>query len=162
MNTDGCCSGGCHCGCVSQKQVVIDFMYIDLTTCDRCLGTEAALDAAVAATAPALEAAGYRVSVSKQLISSREQAEKLGFVSSPTIRVNGHDIAEVEETHCACCGDICGCEVDCRVWHFDGKTYDSPPQELIADAILRLFLLPPTVPERCDLPENLQAFFQVR
>lgn len=158
--SDGCCSGGCGCGCTPQKQVVIDFLYIDLNVCDRCLGTETALDTAVAAVTPALTAAGYSVMVNKQLIRTPEQAMALGFVSSPTIRVNGRDIAEVDETPCACCGDICGSAVDCRVWHYDGDTYDAPPKELIVESILRLFALPPVAPQPCDLPDNLAAFFQ--
>jgi predicted nucleic acid-binding Zn ribbon protein len=157
---DGCCSGGCSCA--PAKEVVVDFLYIDLTVCDRCLGTEAALDAAVAAVAPALKAAGYAIRVSKQLISSPEQAMALGFVSSPTIRVNGRDIADADETRCDTCGSLCGCDVDCRVWHYDGETYDAPPKELIAEALLKLFSLPPVSPEPCALPDNLAAFFQGR
>jgi hypothetical protein len=126
------------------------------------MGTETALDAAVAAVSPALDAAGYSITVNKQLIDSRETATALGFVSSPTIRVNGHDIAEVDETPCACCGDLCGCDVDCRVWHYNGNTFDAPPKELIAEAILRLFALPSVILEPCELPDNLERFFQGR
>ena len=161
-NTSGCCAGGCGCGCSPGKQVLIDFLYIDLTVCDRCLGTEGALDAAVAAVSPALSAAGYAIAVNKQLIASAEQAMSLGFVSSPTIRVNGRDIADVDETHCDACGDLCGCDVDCRVWHYNGESFDAPPKELIAEAILKLFALPPVTPPPCDLPDNLAVFFQGR
>ena len=157
---DGCCSGSSCCGCAPQKQVVVDYLYIDLTVCDRCLNTEAALDTAVAAVAPALEAAGYGIRVSKQLVSSPEQAMALGFVSSPTIRVNGRDIADADETPCACCTDLCGCDVDCRVWHYSGETYDAPPAELIIEAILKLFALPPVTPQPCPLPDNLASFFK--
>ena len=160
MSANGCCSGGCSCGCAPAKEAAIDFLYIDLTVCDRCLGTEAALDAAVDAVTPALKAAGYGLTVNKLLISSPAQAMELGFVSSPTIRVNGRDIADVDETPCACCGDLCGCDVDCRVWQYNGENYDAPPKELIAEAILKLFALPPVTPQPCALPDNLAAFFQ--
>ena len=158
--TSGCCAAECSCGCNPKKDIVIDFLYIDLTICDRCLGTEEALDAAVDTVSPVLKAAGYTLTVNKQLIDSHEKAMSLGFVSSPTIRVNGHDIAEVDETRCECCGDLCGCDVDCRVWHYEDDTYNSPPKELIVEAILRLFALPSVTPESCALPDNLEKFFQ--
>jgi len=162
MIPEECCEGGCRCGCTPKKQVAINFLYIDLKVCDRCLGTEAALESAVTIVAPALKAAGYGIAVNKQLVNSREQAIALGFVSSPTIRVNGRDIAAVDETPCECCSSLCGGDVDCRVWHYNGRAYDAPPEELIAEAILKLFSLPPVTPKPCDPPDNLDRFFQSR
>ncbi len=71
----------------------MDFLYLDLTTCSRCVGSDEALEAAVATVWPALDAMGAGVEVRKTLVETEEQALALGFVSSPTIRVNGRDIA---------------------------------------------------------------------
>ena len=65
-----------------------------------------------------LDTLGASIEVRKTLVETEEQARVLGFVSSPTIYVNGHDIAgELIESSCAECGELCGCggEVDCRV-----------------------------------------------
>ena len=65
MSTTECCSCSCGCGCCTSppKQVRVDFLYLGLNTCDRCNGTEKALDEAVLDVRPALSAAGYDVTV---------------------------------------------------------------------------------------------------
>ncbi len=162
MKSNDCCScGGCCCGTSTGKQLLIEFLYLDLDTCDRCQGTEAALDAAVADVTPALVSAGYRVEVQKVLIDTRDMALQYRFLSSPTIRVNGRDIdAQVKETQCECCGDICGEDVDCRVWEYEGREYTAPPKELIAAGILRAaFTDAPQTEAPYTLPDNLERFF---
>ena len=161
MNSDECCSCGCGCCAPPTKQVRIEFLYLDLNTCDRCQGTEAALDTAVADVTPALASAGYRVDVQKILIDTKDMALQYRFLSSPTIRVNGRDIdAKVKETQCECCGDICGEDVDCRVWEYEGREYTAPPKELIAAGILRAaFTDAPTDEAPYTLPDNLERFF---
>ena len=162
MSSHDCCSCGCGCcGGSSDKQLLIEFLYLDLNTCDRCQGTEASLDAAVADVRPALQAAGYRVEVHKILIDTKDMAQQYRFLSSPTIRVNGRDIdAQVKETQCECCGDICGGDVDCRVWEYEGREYTSPPKALIASGILRAaFKDSPADEAPYTLPDNLERFF---
>lgn len=162
MNSHDDCSCGCGCCGVSpDKQLLIEFLYLDLSTCDRCQGTEAALDAAVADVTPALNAAGYGIEVQKIFIDSREMALQHRFLSSPTIRVNGRDIAaQVKETGCECCGDICGEDVDCRVWEYEGREYTTPPKALIAAGILRAaFKDTPLDEAPYILPGNLERFF---
>src|SRR5215210_9070214 len=89
----------------------IDFLYLDLETCTRCRGTDANLAAALMEVGRVLEAAGVEVVVRKTLVASAEQARALGFVSSPTLRVNGADIAlELRESRCAECGETCACD----------------------------------------------------
>jgi hypothetical protein len=64
-------------------------------------------------------------------------AEQYQFLSSPTIRVNGRDICQsVVENSCGCCSEISGAKVDCRVFKFNGESYEVPPKEMLADAIL--------------------------
>jgi hypothetical protein len=151
---------------VSTRQIVIDFLYLDLETCTRCRGTDANLEAALAQVGHVLDAAGMEVTVRKTLVASAEQAQALGFVSSPTIRVNGQDIAlELRESSCAECGEACGCEgsIDCRVWIWQGQEYTQAPPAMIVDAILRAVYGSAThgaapVPPAA-VPENLARFF---
>jgi len=151
---------------VSTRQIVVDFLYLDLETCTRCRGTDANLEAALAQVGHVLDAAGMEVTVRKTLVASAEQAQALGFVSSPTIRVNGQDIAlELRESSCAECGEACGCDgaIDCRVWVWQGQEYTQAPSAMIVDAILRAVFGGAEqafgVPEVGVVPENLARFF---
>jgi hypothetical protein len=105
----------------------------------------------------------YEVNVNKVHITTRELAIQYRFLSSPTIRVNGNDIAiELRETVCEDCGELCGDTVDCRVWVYNGVEYTSPPKELIVNAILReVYNAKQGEPEReaYQLPENLETYF---
>lgn len=158
-----CCSSENCCQPQPVKQINIDFLYLDTTVCGRCQDTEKALDEAVSSVAVVLNAAGYEFKVNKVNISTRELAVQYQFVSSPTIRVNGNDIAvELRETVCEDCGELCGDTVDCRVWVYNGVEYTAPPKELIVDAILReVYNAKQGKPERAayQLPENLETYF---
>jgi hypothetical protein len=149
----------------ARRELVIDFMYLDLETCTRCRGTDANLEAALAEVGRVLDAAGVQVSVRKTLVASAEQARAIGFVSSPTIRVNGQDIAlELRESNCGECGEACGCDgsVDCRVWVWQGEEHTAAPQAMIVDAVLREVYggsARPLVPTSVALPENLERYF---
>lgn len=149
----------------SPHQLVIDFMYLDLETCARCQGTDANLEAALAQVERLLQATGAEVVVRKTLVASAEQARMLDFVSSPTIRVDGKDIAlELRESSCAECGEACACDggIDCRVWVWQGEEYKAAPTAMIADAILREVYGAGErahAPVSGGLPENLERFF---
>lgn len=151
-----CCSGG-----ASEKEVNIEYLFLDLNTCDRCIGTDAVLDEVVDALRPALELAGYQVRYRKQEIASVQLAEAYRFLSSPTIRVNGQDIfGSVQESDCGCCGEIAGVQVDCRVFEHEGKTYEVPTREMLAEGILKTLYHPSTCCRaEYRLPENLKRFF---
>lgn len=172
QNNDCMCDTGC-CGDVGQSEVeesskiIIDFLYLDLNICTRCQGTDEGLDEAITDVAKVLKSTGVEVVVNKIHIDSKEKAIQHRFISSPTIRVNGRDIQlEVKESLCESCGDLCGDEVDCRVWTYKGKEYDIPPKAMIVDAILRhvygdtnIVLEDKKSKEAYQLPENLRRFF---
>ncbi|MDP9439371.1 MAG: DUF2703 domain-containing protein [Actinomycetota bacterium] len=124
----------------SSRTVEVDYLYLDLTTCSRCRASDAGLDAAVEIVRPALDAVRATIEVRKTLVETEEQARALGFVSSPTIRVNGRDIAGEEpiESSCQECGELCGCDggVDCRVWDYRGELHTEAPIGLIVEALL--------------------------
>ena len=130
VKDEGCCS-------CNSKKVLVEYLYLDLKTCDRCIGTDAVLEGVLKEINPALSCAGYEVEFKKMEISSKEMAEEFRFLSSPTIRVNGMDICEsVAENSCGCCSDISGTDVECRVFQYDGEDYEVPPKEMLASSIL--------------------------
>lgn len=147
---------------VEGRPLLIEYLYLDLNTCDRCIGTDAVLDEVVAVLRPALELAGYAVDYQKREMATPEIAEQYHFLSSPTILVNGQDIfGAVQESNCGCCGEIAGADVDCRVFEYDGKTYEVPTKEMLANAILNSLNAQPTC--SCgayELPENLKRFYE--
>lgn len=166
--TSCCCSASC-CGEpatkeAAKRQVVIDFLYLDLEVCTWCKGTGDSLDGALAQVASVLQASGAEVVVNRIHVDCEEKAVQHRFASSPTIRVNGRDIQmEGKESKCESCGDLCGDEVDCRIWLYQGKEYTSPPPAMIVDAILREVYGQPTTAaasEPFELPDNLRKFFR--
>ncbi len=147
------------------RSLEVEFLYLDLSTCGRCRGTDKALDEAVAEVSPILETTGVVLHLKKTHVGSEQQARDLAFVISPTIRINGRDIQpEIEESLCGDCGDLCGDSCDCRVWRYRGATYTAPPKALIVEAILRVLYgggdAASIAPEQRDeVPDNLKRFF---
>ena len=93
-----CCDSACSCnettdeGNKVSKSLDIDFMFLDLNICERCITTGETLDEALKSLAPVLQSMNYTVTVNKINIITEELAIKHRFESSPTIRVNGVDI----------------------------------------------------------------------
>ncbi len=170
--TSGCSceSGEACCGAsdpVSESTIVaIDFLYLDLSVCNRCQDTDANLEAALNDVSKLLQAAGRQVVLNKVCIDSEETATSYKFISSPTIRVNGRDIQmQTKESLCESCGDLCGEKVNCRVWEFDGEDYAAPPKAKLVEAILREVFSTETLYRQdidYSLPENLRKFFRSR
>ena len=173
QNTKTAVSCGCGAGCcgsaaeepVEKRQILIDFLYLDLEVCDWCKGTDDSLNGALAEVSAVLSATGVEVVVNRIHVDSEEKAVKHRFASSPTIRVNGRDIQlDGKESKCESCGDLCGDEVDCRIWLYQGKEYTSPPPAMIVDAILReVYGQPATAAAASEpfvLPDNLRKFFR--
>lgn len=170
-NDSGCCSGssGCCSGSketnVERKQIVIDFLYLDLSVCTRCQGAESNLDDALKDVSNVLKATGTDVVINKVNVNTEELAVKYKFLTSPTIRVNGRDIQmEYKESLCESCGDLCGDEVDCRVWIYQGNEYTEPPKAMIIEGILKEVYggnHGANEEKEYVLPENLAHFYKV-
>ncbi len=156
-----CCSCGCEAS--PEKKIVVEYLYLDLHTCDRCIGTDAVLDEVIVTLTPALRLTGYEVEYKKVEMETAEIAEQYRFLSSPTIRVNGQDICRsVAENSCGCCSDISGTDVDCRIFEYNGESYEVPPKEMLAEAILKT-IFGTTGNCSCGdykLPDNLKAFYE--
>lgn len=148
---------------VEKERILIDLLYLDLSVCTRCQGTDENLDAAVAEVSKVLESTGTDVVVNRVHVLSEKLARKYQFVSSPTIRVNGRDIQmDIRESLCESCGDLCGDSVDCRVWAYRGREYTEPPKAMIIESILReVYGSHETGGETTEyvLPENLKRFY---
>lgn len=165
--TESTCSS---CGCdscdsnVTSKKAVVEYLYLDLQTCDRCIGTDKLLDQVMTILTPSLKLAGYGVEYNKIEMDTLELAERYQFLSSPTIRVNGRDICtSVKENSCGCCSEISGTDVDCRVFEYNGEAYEVPPKEMLANAIL--YAVFGQLEDECYcgayvLPDNLKSFFE--
>jgi len=68
--------------------------------------------------------------VKRVKVSSEDEAKRLGFPGSPTVRINGVDIDPmVKETTGA---------IGCRIYMYQSKMYDFPPKDMIAKAVKRL------------------------
>lgn len=153
-----CCGHSEH----SEKSVKIEYLYLDLTTCNRCIGTDQALDEVVEQLRPVLELAGFSVEYRKTEITTPELAIQYRFLSSPTILVNGKDICPtVTESACGCCSEISGTDVNCRVFEYEGKSYEVAPKEMLAKEILKAVF---SESNACfcggyELPDNLKSFF---
>ncbi|NCB41404.1 MAG: DUF2703 domain-containing protein [Clostridia bacterium] len=147
-----------------KKNLIIDYLYLDLKTCDRCIGTDNVLDEIIMTLTPALKIAGFNVEYNKIEMKTEELAKQYKFLSSPTIRVNGQDICQsVAENSCGCCSDISGTDVSCRVFEYNGTSFEIPPKEMLAEGILSTVF--GNAGEGCscggyELPENLRDFFE--
>jgi hypothetical protein len=150
------------------KSLQLEFLFLDLDTCTRCRATDATLLGAIERTRPALDAAGVAVNVTKTLVASEAQAHALGFISSPTIRINGVDIAgELVESACDSCSESCACNggVDCRDWVWQGQRSQEPPLGLVVEAIMRHAgdtdpgSATPSPPGSGGVPANLRRYF---
>lgn len=120
-----------------KMEILVEYLYLDNETCSRCMGTETNIEDAVDEAKRILEGSGHVLHLSRLHMSDRKTAEDFRFISSPTIRVNGTDIAgNLEESCCTDCGDICGASTDCRVWRYGGEVFTEAPKELIVEAIL--------------------------
>lgn len=147
------------------KEIKVDYLFLDNQKCTRCKKTEDVLDKSFSELEKILSKAGYEFTLRKEHITNKEKAIEFQFVSSPTIRINGKDIAlNLTENSCDDCGDLCGCGEDtqCRTWEFEGKTYEVPPVSLVLDRMLSTIYSTENGYENSsyNLPENLVKYFK--
>jgi hypothetical protein len=175
-DSDGCCDSSSY-SCEDDpyagafKPVVVDFLYLDLTVCDRCQGADKRVERAVELCAPVLAACGYELVLNSVNVRDERMAKRYRFASSPTIRVNGRDICPtIEENDCGCCSDLSDSDVACRIFPFNGTHYEVPPTDMIVRGIIEaVFGEGALADERetaddepFEVPENLVTFFRGR
>lgn len=150
-----------------SRTLAVDLLALDLRTCARCVPTEDTVRKAIRLVEPAAAAMGIRIRFSARVIRDAAEAIDAGFESSPTIRINGRDIAgALHESVCESCGDIAGAcgDICCRDWSYRGRTWHSPPLPFLLESLMRALAdlddLPPVKPAPLSaLPENLRRFF---
>ncbi|MEF8832779.1 MAG: DUF2703 domain-containing protein [Candidatus Thermoplasmatota archaeon] len=158
-----CCRNG-------QNRLVIDFLYIDLEECERCQSSDETLDRAVRELREPLHQNDIvTITTNKTKITSDEQAEKYGLIRSPTLRINDTDIEEivnedyeVKDNYCPSCGDVTGPECDeitgggneCRVFEYEGDTYETIPKEMIKEAIRKKVGIEKKITSACCEPKT--------
>lgn len=167
-NSEECCDSSRQYSCEDEPYrgrkttVIVDFLYLDLSCCDRCQGADERVALAVERCKPILAACGYNLVLNQIYVDTPELAERFQFESSPTIRVNGIDICpSVEENDCACCSDISGTEVTCRVFPFNGTYYEVPPTDMIIRGIMETAISGKHGSPSSDyvMPQNLVEFY---
>ena len=99
------------------------FMEIEVLYFDGC----ATWRAAVSDLQEVLSELGLEEEVLLVRVESREEAERLRFLGSPTVRVNGKDVEPGTPSD--------GFGMECRLYWVDGKPTGSPPKLWIRDAI---------------------------
>jgi len=152
----------------TARLIEVELLALDLTSCTRCAGTLTNIERAIDTVRGVLEVTGTQVNVRKLVIESEEQARRYQFATSPTVRVNGKDIAfETLESECDSCTDLCGCNegTSCRVWRYRGEDHTEAPVGLVIESVLgEIFatrrLPEPDTPAYHEVPENLRRFFK--
>lgn len=146
-----------------KRQVKVDYLYLDLSSCERCQGTERVLTQAVELLTPILSVLDMDITYSKINVINEELAIEHKFVSSPTIRVDGKDLAmEVKENSCGSCSDLSGEVVECRVWIYRDQEYSEPPLALVVERMIEVIFCETEISEVIPyvLPENLAVYYE--
>ena len=150
-----------------RRRLNIELLVIDLESCTRCVPTGEQLRNAIQLIAPAADAMDIGITYRETVVQTAEEAKARALLSSPTIRINGRDIAQdIRESECESCGDLTGGDVsiDCREWHYRGQVYSAAPLPFLIETLMEAMLTvderPPVTPEPlADLPENLARYF---
>jgi len=167
---------------VDNNVLDIEFLYLDVETCQPCGGTSVALTEAMELMRLPLAAMGITLNVNKVHVANATLAQKHEFRSSPTIKVAGQDIdPAITEDDCPSCGTLAGdgISVDCRTWHWKGDVFHAAPVGKIVYEIMAAAAELAVSDENCcvesccsgkelnseeefALPDNLKRFFAAR
>ena len=151
------CSGGCAV-VAGEKQLVMIFSILICVVAGARDGKEP--EEALASIRCLRQV--LRLSSIKSTLLLRSWRRNTGLSARP-IRINGLILLSVKETACRECGELCGDDVDCRVWVYEGAEYTEPPKALIINAILKgvyggkAQVCAPQ--QEYKIPENLRRFF---
>lgn len=157
--------------CVNtENRLEIDFLYVDLSECERCQSSDGILDEVLRELREQIHGKGVdSITVNKTKITSDEQAEKHGLIRSPTLRIDGKDIEEIvnedyeiKDNYCPSCQEVTGPECDevtgggndCRVFEYRGETYETIPKEMIREAIIEVVGIENEIKSSCCEPQT--------
>jgi len=100
-----------------KRTLQVELLAIDLCSCKRCVPTGEQLKKALEILAPVAEVLEIDLEYREIVVGNPEEAKAHGLVTSPTIRLDGRDIAQdIRESECESCGDLTenNTRVDCR------------------------------------------------
>jgi len=127
-----------------MKKLIIDFLYLDLSSCERCQDTDRILDEVLSELGPNLRVVDY-LRINKIKMTNKEDEKKYGFKRSPTIKLNGRDVeeivsgrSEVTDNYCSSCSDVCGEDTDCRTYEYGEETSENVPKEMLKEGLLKV------------------------
>lgn len=150
-----------------KRNLNVELLVIDLNTCKRCVPTGEQLKEAVNLLAPVAEVLDIDLQYREHVVQTPEEAKTRGLLSSPTIRLNGRDIAQdIRESECESCGDLTDNDtrVDCREWFYRGQVFPAAPKAMLVEAIMGAMLdveAPSVNVEPLEaLPGNLDRYFK--
>lgn len=146
----------------TRRTVTVDFLYLDNESCERCAGTENALETALTTVEPVFEALEISLFVRDIHVDTLEAAEATQLPVSPTIRIDGSDLQpDYRQDVCESCSNLCECQdrVECRLWRYRGEEHTVPPVELLVEALVRAAVIEqsPFNPARGETPNGLSA-----
>jgi hypothetical protein len=153
----------------SRRTITVDFLYLDDQTCERCLGTGAALETALDRVEPILDAMDVGIALRDVHVSTLAAAEATRLAVSPTVRIDGRDVQpDYVENACESCGDLCGCvgDVTCRLWRYRGEEHATAPVDLLVEALVRAVAATgarfdrPAENDAGGLSSNVREFFE--
>ena len=106
-------------------------------TCDRCAATGRSVREAVAELSTELEEKGVNVTFTETPLPEEFMAQSnlLLFNGVPLEKVL--DNAAADENPCPSCSCLTGSETSCRTVHYEGKTYEEIPGDLIRKAVYK-------------------------
>lgn len=151
------CPGDCtDTGCIAPKKpkpVIIDFLYIDADTANRWQDSLSTLNESIVELSSLLNSSGLYIKVNKTLIDTADSAVEHRFVCSPTIVINGVDIAETTQSSID--------DANQRVWLYKGAKYDTVPKPLVISAIIKAIYgaTIPIIERPYSVPSNLEKYF---
>jgi len=150
-----------------KRILTIELLVIDLETCLRCVPTGEQLRTAVTLLTPVAKALDIEIRYKEIVAQTPAEAMEYALISSPTIRLNGRDIAQdIRESVCESCGDLTNnnTSVECREWRYRGKTYSAAPLPMLVEAIMNALLhfdelAALQAKPLKKLPDNLERYF---
>ncbi|NPE31260.1 DUF2703 domain-containing protein [Methanococcoides sp. SA1] len=127
-----------------MNKLIIDFLYLDLSCCERCQATDQTLDEVLAELKSQLKVVDH-LCINKIRITTKEEEQKYGLKRSPTVRINGKDLEEIVfnrlniiDNYCGSCSDVCGVETNCRIFEYKGETSEDIPKEMLREGLLKV------------------------
>ena len=123
-----------------MKKLLIEWKHFDKNgkTCHRCLDTGKSLKRAARKLQEDFGGRGVKITVKKILLTKDTiaQSNTLYFNSNPLEDVLAG--MTVSSRQCESCSCLARESVDCRTIHYQGKTFEEIPEELIRTAALKV------------------------